>query len=719
MGTFLRLFAVAALLSGVTYPPQERPDAQKPLQYEVTVSLKLIQVYVTDKDGKPVTDLTKDDFTVLDNGQPVAITEFEKHELQPAPEENRRPAEAETLIETPVETRALNRRFILFFDFAFNSQKGVVAGVQAALHFLDTQVLPGDEVALFSYSMIKGLKVHEYFATDHDKVREAVTKITGKEISGRAEEVEQAYWQLASIADDGPPPDQNFRVALNKIEGQRRDSQLQVRNYFLNLASAAKALRLVPGQKNILFFSTGIPYSLIYSGRVAGSGIGNVRSTAQSQFELGESTLQPLQESMLKEFSASNCSFYAFDTRESSKLSSLFAYDEMQFETGLGGMFSADGVRRSTSSPLRDDKTTGQDTLRRLSKQTGGQYFSNITFYEESLDKVQDITGAYYVIGYAISTAPDGEFRNIKVSVKRKGCQVRTQSGYFNPKPFRDFSKIEKELQLFDLALNERSDLQAPKRLSMTALSYDAGEGTRLRTISKIPKDTLDAFGGKTAEFVALFFDEKDNLASLQRATVKLADYRGKELLFSSGIAPQPGQYKCRLVIRDLDTGQSAVASSAVNIAKRGPSTLVLGSPLMLVEGGRLGCIEGKTRERSDSLSWRDIYPFDEARFTPVLGEIPAGRGKVTVVVPMTTLLPDETGLAFSASLVNADSGAALHVPFQLMNRARLRNIVLSFLEFPLDLVPEGKYLIYIHAGDKATGALANTRTSFSVRAGS
>ena len=97
---------------------------------------------------------------------------------------------------------------------------------------------------------------------------------------------------------------------------------------------------------------------------------------------------------------------------------------------------------------------------------------------------------------------------------------MRAQTGYFNPKPFRDASEIEKELQLFDLALNERSDFQAPARLPMAALSYDAGEGTRLRTISKIPKDALDAFGGKTAEFVALVFDEKENVASLQRATV-------------------------------------------------------------------------------------------------------------------------------------------------------------------------------------------------------
>lgn len=716
LGVFLLLLGGASL---VLMPSgdgaQEAAKQQPPLQYEVSVTVKLIQVYVTDKTGKPVMDLTKDDFTVLDNGQPVVITEYEKHELLPVPAKDGAPAETVSLAATPAGTRALNRKFVLFFDFAFNYQRGVVAGVRAARHFLDSEVLPGDEIALMSYSMFKGLKVHEYFTADHAKVREALAKITGKEIAGRAEDVEQAYWQLASITEGAVRIDQNSLVALNNVEGRRRDSQLQVREYLINLTSLAKALRLVEGQKNFVYFSTGVPYSLIYSGRIAGTGIGSVRSTPLSQFELGESTLHPLQETMLKEFSAANCSFYAFDTREASKLSSLFSYDEMQFETGAGGAFSADGVRKSTTSPLRDDKTTGQDSLRRLSKQTGGQYFSNIALYDKNMSQVVEITGAYYVLGYSIPTAWDGKFHDLKVKVKRSGCQVRAQSGYFNPKPFREFTDIEKELQLFDLALNERSDFQAPRRLPMAALSYDAGGRPRLRTLSRIPRDSLKAFGGTTAEFVALVFDEQDNLASLQRATVKLADYKGKDLLFSSGIAPQPGRYKCRLVIRDLDTGQSAVASTSANIAQRAPSPLSLGSPLLLVEAGGLNYVEGVTRGKKDFLSWRDIYAYDDARLSPLLGEVQAGSGKVMVIVPMATTLPDETGLTFSASLVNSETGAALQVPFQLVNRTRQADIVTSCLEFPLDQVPAGRYVLYVRAGDKTTGALANTRATFAV----
>ena len=54
---------------------------QKGLQYEVTVVLKLIQVYVTDKEGNPVTDLDKSEFTIFDNGEFKEITEFERHIL--------------------------------------------------------------------------------------------------------------------------------------------------------------------------------------------------------------------------------------------------------------------------------------------------------------------------------------------------------------------------------------------------------------------------------------------------------------------------------------------------------------------------------------------------------------------------------------------------------------------------------------------------------------
>jgi len=55
----------AFLLAFVSlYPSVLAQAPQEELQHEVTVTLKLIQVFVTDKKGNPVKDLTKEDFIV-------------------------------------------------------------------------------------------------------------------------------------------------------------------------------------------------------------------------------------------------------------------------------------------------------------------------------------------------------------------------------------------------------------------------------------------------------------------------------------------------------------------------------------------------------------------------------------------------------------------------------------------------------------------------------
>jgi len=61
--------------------PIQQKKSETQLQYEVTVTLKLVQVYVTYKNGNPVTDLTKNDFILYDNGKLQEITDFEKHLL--------------------------------------------------------------------------------------------------------------------------------------------------------------------------------------------------------------------------------------------------------------------------------------------------------------------------------------------------------------------------------------------------------------------------------------------------------------------------------------------------------------------------------------------------------------------------------------------------------------------------------------------------------------
>ncbi len=674
---------------------------QAPLRHEVSVTLKLVQVYVTDKSGRPVADLTRDDFRVFDGGKRVAVTEFERHEVRSAERVAEVRPEAQVL--PGPEIPAIKRKFILFFDFAFNTHRGVAAGVRAALDFLDADVGPDDETALVSYSMLKGLKVHEFLTADRDKVRKAVSEVTSKAIAGRADEVEQAYWAVVDI--DG--------AASADLEMKRQESRHQAQSYFRALADFARALRLVQGQKHLLFFSNGVPNSLIHSSQMRGTdqaidARGSTTGTASfgsgtargSRFEVGDAGLRPLLDAMLKELNGSGCALYAFDTRESALVPSLFAYDELAFTRRTGGMFLADNVGTAVTSPFRDEKTTGMDTLKLMSGRTGGKYYGNIQFHERDLGEVADLTGSYYVLGYTTpAAAADGKFREVKVEVVRKGCVVRAQRGYYNPKPFRDYTDIEKKLHLFDLALNWRSDLGAPVEVPMAVLVYATEGGARVRALARIPRQAWEALQGRTAEIVPLFFDGKDNLLSLRRAVVEVAGQRGRDLVFTVESAAPPGAVDCRLVVRDLDTGRSALGRCSGFVRASAAGALALATPLVLVPGEGGVLYEGVTGERAGERAWREIYAYDPEAASPVMGDEPVRSGKVLLIVPARVAEGAGEALGVKLALVDTATGESRDVPYALVRRTRAEGYEVLFLEAAMEGVPAGKHLLYVHAG--------------------
>lgn len=153
--------AYAALPARAARDRSRSEKAQKPLQYEISVSLKLIQVFVAGPDGNPAVDLEMADFVLYDDGKLQEITDFEKH-----------------LIQTPEAAAApsplMKRKYILLFDNDSNDLAGIAKSRKAALEFLDNNVQMGDEVAFFSCSPAPGLTVHEYFTSDHHKIREAI-----------------------------------------------------------------------------------------------------------------------------------------------------------------------------------------------------------------------------------------------------------------------------------------------------------------------------------------------------------------------------------------------------------------------------------------------------------------------------------------------------------------------------------------------------------------
>ncbi|MGB7295236.1 MAG: VWA domain-containing protein [Candidatus Aminicenantales bacterium] len=504
---------------------------QDQLKYEVQVALKLVQVYVTDKKGNPVTDLAKEDFTLLDEGKPQTITDFERHVLT-AKEEGRPEPAAQP------DDELMPRKFFLLFDFAFNNGIGLEKSREAAVGFIDEQLQPTDEVSLLSYSAIKGLKLHEYLTTDHKKVRKIVKRIGMESISGTAENFEAIYWQAKAFANPADTTRSGTVFDPKEIFGEerewgweqsRQEAKMQANNFAIKLTEMAKALRYIPGHKSIVLLSSGVPYSLVYGIQSPFGKIGVE--------EFGEFWLQQKFEEMLDELSAANCTIYALDTQEQSAV--------------MGS----------------DLRMQGASSLQKLTSATGGKYFGNINNYEEHIEKIQALTGCYYVLGYYVGEAWDGAFRKIKVEVNRPNCNVLAQKGYFNPKPFKEYNDLERMLHLFDLALSEAPLFQVPVRFPLRVVPCSPEAKGNLCLAARVRLEDIREILTDVVEMVTVIFDDKDNVATLKKSLIKVSELKGETASFGGSFSLPAGSYKCRLVIRNLETGRGAVASTAAVIS--------------------------------------------------------------------------------------------------------------------------------------------------------
>ena len=238
---------------------KERPT----LQHQTTATLKLIQVIVTDKKGNPITDLGKEDFIVSDNGEERKITEFERHTLSVPASETPAVEHRPTLPQPPMPF--LGRRFFLVFDSVLANAKGFRIARDAALRFIRNDIQPEDEVAVYSFSGGRSLRVHEPLSQDHAAVLSAVealspgdlmTRIGAEDTGNEGEIVGVGY-----ITADG--------MSTAAVSSATSPSRIIAGNFIWGMRSLAQAVRYVPGKKHLILYSNGIQGAIIGRGEYA------------------------------------------------------------------------------------------------------------------------------------------------------------------------------------------------------------------------------------------------------------------------------------------------------------------------------------------------------------------------------------------------------------------------------------------------------------------
>jgi len=689
-------------LRGFLQPqPENCQDQQEVLHHEVSVILKLVQVYVSDRKEKPVTDLTSADFEIFDNGQPQKISHFEKHFLSSP--EGQTP-ETEPLASAEIPGR-MNRKFFLFFDFAFNNPAGITMAQKAALHFIDTQVFPTDEVGVLSFSVEKGLMLHAYLTKDHARVREIVHKVGLGETLGKAGSLlEELEGETVSGGAGGSIRSGLLEQAREKINEAAGRMQLanQVYSFSLAVKNLAKSLRYIPGYKHIILFSTGVPGRMIYQNPGRGSG-GSPQTDRYN--------LRARYEEMSRELAAANSPVFSVNVEGLSAISAETDFAQLRR-----------GARQinvpGPSTTLED--SGGRNALKEMASLSGGKYFGNINNYEKIVEEIQKLTASYYVLGYYIDEKWDGQYHGIKVEVKRKGCAVYAQRGYFNPRPFNEYTEFEKKLHLIDLALNEKPYFEEPIHFPLIALFSSVMKRSTLTMIARIPPEKIREVLGKNAEIVSLVFDEQKKLVGYQRRETNVSTFSQNIFYYHSVSSLPPGKYDCRVVIRNLETGRGAVASSSVNLPKEMDFGLRLYPPLLLVPEKNSHYLKGSTPDQNEAgkefIPLVRVYPFDSSQYSPVVQEMGQGVTKVLAVVRCSIINYPQTEARFSARLIELSSGKEAPIPATVLSHSEEEDNKIYLLELETGELKPGSYTLYLIAEDMNANPISSALSTFSVR---
>ncbi len=534
-----------ALLAGQT--PVTRgttPATTQSPTFHVSTRLIQVNVIVHDKKGDPAAGLTKDQFTLFDQGAAQRIGFFSdqcasKQPDQPAVVAGRQAGlsgGANVFSNRPEEGAAAPGSVTAILFDSLNTDFLDTGFARARVEKFLKGIQPGDRVALYGLST-KLLVLHD-FTGDADALVQALEKFKADENpeTGATKFKESHIGPLF----DGPTNDSNQRMS-DLFMGGRVQATASA------LEAISKHLAGLPGRKNLVWISGSFPMNIGYFQK-------RLQGTRPSKEGFSKEV-----EAAARALSSANVAIYPVDARAL---------------TTLGGAFDAAtapkmGVRQlqmTTNRPPDLAPIRDVGTMQTLADATGGRVFENTNDIEGAVRNAIDDSRCTYVLGYYPDHNKwDGNFREIKVQLKRSGLDTRYRRGYAafpdaplnqNRAPLAAASLPAGEIESTELGLTmqiEPPDGLAGARQIKAHLRIDAG-AMRFEQKDGRWTDDLDYLWVQLAADGGLVVSHAQTLTlRLSPETYQAAAGNGLRMSFTEAIADQTVQL--RFVARDRGTG--------------------------------------------------------------------------------------------------------------------------------------------------------------------
>ena len=506
--------------------------------FSTGTNLVVREVTVTDKSGKPIEGLTKKDFTVTEDGQPMNISFVEYQNLPEGPGpalQTRADAATEHIVapldrltrteitpEAPGDIRYQNRRLLaMYFDMTSMNQADQLRALSNAEKFISTQMAPADLVSIMRYQG-SSVDVLCQFTDDKDKLQSILETIIVGEGQGFGETNSDA-----AAGDSGAAFGQDDSE-FNIFNTDRQLSAIQ---------TAAKMLGRLNEKKVLLYFASGLQMN----------GVDN-----QAQLHATENAAL-----------RAGVQIWTMDARG---LVAMAALGDSSQRTAGGNSLLTGGTQLAFSGRLQQS----QDTLYTLAADTGGKAFLDNNDLTKGILNAEKSLSSYYILGYTTTNLnQDGKFRKIKITLNNgMVANIDFTQGYYGEKTWNKMATADKERQLEDalMAGDPITDLTISTELDFFELN--TAEYLVAMTM-KIPGRELALAKRRGAEHTNIDFigEVKDGSGSTisnirdKTGDMKLTDATAAELarspiVYSSMFTLLPDKYTIKVLARDAETGR-------------------------------------------------------------------------------------------------------------------------------------------------------------------
>jgi len=233
--------------------------------------------------------------------------------------------------------------------------------------------------------------------------------------------------------------------------------------------------------------------------------------------------------------------------------------------------------------------------------------------------------------------------------------------------------------------------------------------------LAQIPVNEKTGIPPSTVEIFTFLFNEDRKMVVKKRGEMDLSPFDQKSL-FSYFTANLPaGEYECRIVARDLETGQAIVGKIVFPLPEKSNSEIVLSSPLLFAKGPEsqiLRFSEGLSRKEKDKdLSLSDFYKFLPKDHCLVVRDLEPGIKSLLAALPVTAAKGPAPEVEFSVRLHPRPEGEPINLAMEIVDiqeTSAKTDILMMEIRLP-DLKP-GEYELEIEALEKKTFARSFVR---------